>query len=655
MAAPSAKKVMIIGFDAPMTTSVLKYMKKGVLPNMSRLKKNGVWADNCLVPHPTITPPNWTTIVTGAWPGTHGITCFNVHIPGDALDRTHQGFLVDDCQAEFFWNAAAREGKSCILLNYPTTYPRAVKKGIQIAGAGLGVNEWRLPDMPFPVAYSASADLLFATEEYPLASKIELKKADGWKNLPDHRQALEADLPVEARMYKEPVKPQRWHLCVLRTKRSFDTAIVATKRDANKALATLKVGQWSPNIVHTFEVAGKRRKVVFRMKLLELSRDGKDLKLYVTPLCQMDGWATPASVCKQVEDLEGLPVPNCFYASYGQDWIDIATLSELIEMQNQWFAGAATRLMQNHPWDIFCMHAHCPDHSYHVYASYLDPQVCKDKKLVNMYQRAEQQFYESLDAMVGKILECADEDTIVLLTSDHGAVPTKGRFDEDFKALNVNEILKDAGLLVEKKGAEEAPGRPAIDWSKTRAYAQRSVYIYVNLKGRDPNGIVKPGDEYEEVVEEAIRALYNYTDPSTGMSPFALVLRKEDARMLGLRGDRVGDIVYGIHGWAPGEHGRQVPTTEYGVGSMRGLFLMSGPGVKKGVTLQRNVWLTDIVPTICYLTGLPLPRHAEGAVIYQALQDPNGPHAEVARLRKNLERLERAFESEKMLTHRYGD
>ena len=102
-------------------------MKQGVLPTFARLIKGGVWADHCLVPHPTITPPNWTTIVTGAWAGTHGITCFNVHKPGDPLTQVHQGFLAEDCHAEYIWNAAARAGKRTILINYPSTWPNSVK------------------------------------------------------------------------------------------------------------------------------------------------------------------------------------------------------------------------------------------------------------------------------------------------------------------------------------------------------------------------------------------------------------------------------------------------------------------------------------------------------------------------------------------------
>ena len=59
------------------------------------------------------------------------------------------------------------------------------------------------------------------------------------------------------------------------------------------------------------------------------------------------------------------------------------------------------------------------------------------------------------------------------------------------------------------------------------------------------------------------------------------------------------------------------------MGGLKGLFVLNGPGIKKGARLQRTVHLTDLVPTLCYLLDLPVPEHTEGAVIYQAFQDPN--------------------------------
>ena len=72
-----------------------------------------------------------------------------------------------------------------------------------------------------------------------------------------------------------------------------------------------------------------------------------------------------------------------------------------------------------------------------------------------------------------------------------------------------------------KRGADQEQGQyfANVDWSRTRAYGQRSVHVYVNTKGRDPEGIVEPGREYDAVREGVLKALHEYVDPATGLKP----------------------------------------------------------------------------------------------------------------------------------------
>ena len=645
-------RVVIIGFDAPIVPTVQKHMKAGKLPNLAKLCRRGVWGNNCLVPHPTITPPNWTTIVTGAWPGTHGITCFNVHNPGDPLDVSHQGFHSEDVQAEYFWNAAAREGKSAIVMNYPTTHGPSVRKGIRVGGAGLAINEWRDKAMHnTSEVFSACADTLFTTELTVDAEHIETRPASGWKNAPRSAVMMEAELPLPGRRAKAPLKPTTWHLLLVASKgRKIDTALVCPTKDAKTAFAKLKTGKWSPRCSAKIKTEKGTVDTIFHMRLRELSSDGSTVKLYVTPLCQTNGWAWPAGVCAELAGLPGLPIPNSFFEAFHIEWIDDEMLVDLIDMQNQWLGAAAAQLMTTKPCDIFAMHAHGPDHCYHVFINDLDPDVCKNKKNVAAYQAIELGLYRSLDRMVGTILKAAGDDALVLVTSDHGAVPTAGAHDKDFKGFNTVGLLTRAGLTAWKK--DRKTGEQVIDWSKTKAYAQRSVYIYVNVKGRDPQGIVKPS-EVDTVCDKIINTLYDYTDPKSGTKPISFALKKCDARLIGLHGDHVGDVVFALRPEVEGEHGRQAPTARFGVGDMHGIFIMAGPGVRKNAQLDRTIWLTDIVPTICYLTGLPVPAQAEGAVIYQALSEPSMPGAAEAKLREELEKLQAAKKSARHLTHSY--
>lgn len=646
-----AKRAIVIGFDAPIVKSIRKYIKEGKMPNVSKLVGEGVWAENCLVPHPTITPPNWTTIATGAWLGTHSITCFNVHKPGDPLDKIHQGFLTEDCKAEYIWNAAADAGFETILLNYPSTWPNAVKKGIQIAGAGLGVNKYRDDeDYPGPFYTTLGADLFFSTEEYPESTSLNFRAPSGWRNL-HNKNGKEAELKISLRLSKMESREPPWYLLLQDTTgKGFEQVIISREKDTKKAFATLKVGQWSEKLYQEIETDKGRKRIVFKIKLVELSSDGSKVRLYFTPLCALEGFSSPPEIAKELEMIEGLPLPNSFYSGYHFEWFDLDTLIELIQLQNLWFAEAAHHLLSSHPWTLFFMHAHCPDHSYHAFINKLEQASCKDKEVVSRHLKAEAGFYESLDRMVGRILEVIDEETVVVITSDHGAVPTRDIFESDFHHFNVEEILKNAGLLTIRK--DELTGKDTIDWSKTKAVPQRSVYIYVNLKDRDPDGIVEPKD-YEKVQNEIIKVLYDYTDPKTGKKPIAFALKKQDARIIGLYGDYIGDVVYGINPEVSGEHGRQLPTGEWGMGSMKGLFIISGPGIKKNFALKRTIWLTDIVPTLCYLMDLPVPKDTEGAVIYQAFEDHDFKRKEIETLRRNYERMRKAISAERRLTHNY--
>jgi hypothetical protein len=66
--------------------------------------------------------------------------------------------------------------------------------------------------------------------------------------------------------------------------------------------------------------------------------------------------------------------------------------------------------------------------------------------------------------------------------------------------------------------------------------------------------------------------------------------------------------------------------------------------MKKGHRMQRTCWLTDIVPTVCYLMDWPVPVHTEGAVMYQAFKDPNFKMKDVEKLRTGLERMKGALD-----------
>lgn len=629
----AAKRVVVIGLDGAIAKRVYQFAQDGSLPHVRKLIDQGVYAKNCMVPFPTITPPNWTTIATGAWPGTHGLTCFNYHKPGDPLDWTIPAFHSSMSQAEYIWHAAERVGKKSIIINYPSTWPPAIKEGIQIGGKGVGPNEWHLPG---GFVDTLADEDLFSVEDYPQAITIELSPASGWEGelaaQSKEGKDLEAELIPSFRRAAIPVKPKRWHLLVQDTAGAgYDRIVISPCKNTDQAIAVLGAGDWSPTIVDEFETEQGTRKAGFRIKLEALAPDAEDLRIYVPGFCALDGWAYPKSIADEIKSERGLPITTGGIGPLNMEWIGFDTYVEVMDLLNTWLGDAANYLLSNKPWDLFFMHVHCMDWAYHAFGSHFDQLTEPDAQVRERYLEAELALYQSLDRMIGHILEAADEETLVIIVSDHGAKATGIPF-------HVRDLLEKSGLTVYEDGDE---GERVVDWSKTKAVAQRSCYIYVNLKGRDPDGIVEPGEEYEKVRDQIIATLYDHTDPATGKKPIVWALRREDARVLGLYGENIGDVIYAVGPEFAGQHGMIPATAEYGVGSLMGLLIMFGLGIKKGEVLERTVWLTDLAPTICYLAELPLPKDAEGGIIYQALENPNLKLDQLHRLREDYQRLKK--------------
>jgi len=644
------KKAVIIGLDSAQPTRVEQYAREGFLPNIEKLIEGGVFAENCLVPYPTVTPPNWTTIVTGAWAGTHGITDFHVHRPGDPLDWVHQGFTTEDCQAEYIWESAERAGKKVIILNYPCSWPPRVKEGIVVGGAGLSPNEWRigddLPGLKAKVGFCT--EQLITTQILPLSRRVEFESAEGWENVPKYsgEEDLEGKFRLRLGSSKYQVDPITWYLLVQDSAgKGYDRVTLSPTKNFRDAFLTLSKGEWSKKVYGDIKLAdGEVKKIHFRAKLTELSDDADDFRLYLTAMgIEDDDYVYPRQMGKEIRSEEGLMAFNGGYVAYSLKLIDMDTYMEVQHFHNIWLADMATYLLRNKPWDLLTMHFHAPDWFYHAAMTDLDPLTQRDEKKREWARNAERRMYQSLDEMIGRIVEAAGKDALIMLVSDHGAVA-------DGPPFNPYDALVPAGLAVlEEKTREWDTGgvladhaKYMVNWKKTKAVPQRDLYIYVNLKGRDPDGIVEPED-YEAVQKQIIDALYNYRDPKNGQRVVSLALTKKDARILGLYSDWVGDVVYALNPEYGAQHGQQLPASELGSGDQRSIMVMYGPGFKRGYRLKRNMWLTDIVPTICHILNWPMPKDVEGAVIYQAFKDPNVIQNHVENLQRSLESMEKAL------------
>ena len=628
-------KVIVLGIDGASPTFIKHLIDKGKLPSFKRLLDEGVWAPYCLSSIPTSTPENWTTIATGAWNGTHQVMSFQVFKLPETYGRWVAGYTSKECKAEFIWDAVERAGKKTILIKYPASWPPTMKKGIQICGCHVRPCVHQIDGAHyFSTVEPRNAELELKTSKevingFPVLQGVLHFKARGiggevigeglderskLYGVPDSEEKPPRGISLSTPVCKLLPPGKKYYLRVYSSNgKGYDKALISRDIEGKDTIAELSPGQWSEWITDKFETIGGIREGTLRFRLEKLSSDGKIVGIYVTQIMDIDHYTMPESIGRELYEKIGPFITDIGWEGLGHDWrkawFSTKVFEDLANYQNEWLVKAMKYLCSTREWSLCMVQTHCIDCVNHHALAFTDPDYEAPDDLREYYIGFIERLYRSVDRMLGEIMDWMDKDTVLIVVSDHGGLP-------GYLRVNTSKVLEKAGLL---KYNEDG----TIDWSHTKAYVQNAMFINVNLKGREPYGIVSPED-YEKTRDEIIAALHSYVDERLGLHPYNLVLRKEDARYIGLYGDptyrKIGDIVFTLREPFGGTHGEQLSTAQWGINSIGSFLAMMGPNIHKGVVLKRTVWLTDITPTICYILRIPPPRDAEGAIIYQAFE-----------------------------------
>ncbi len=214
-----------------------------------------------------------------------------------------------------------------------------------------------------------------------------------------------------------------------------------------------------------------------------------------------------------------------------------------------------------------------------------------------------------------------DDGWTIIVFSDHAQICPEGEAHVIGESCGICvDPLASMGYTVMKKD-ENGNSLPEVDWSKTRAVQTRSNSIYINLKGRDPHGIVDPADKYE-LEEQIITDLYGYKDPKTGHRIVSMALHNKDAVLLGLGGPMGSDIVFFVHDDYCYDHGNGLSTAcGHNNTTLSPIFLAAGPGIKQNYRTDRYIREVDVAPTAAVLLGVDIPEQCEGAPAYQILSE----------------------------------
>lgn len=320
-------------------------------------------------------------------------------------------------------------------------------------------------------------------------------------------------------------------------------------------------------------------------------------------------------------------------------------LRDLIEMTRQ-RAEAACYLRDRYDPDCLAVAFIGPDRLQHALWHLLDsthPRYSADldAPMSNLLYG----FYAALDDAVGRLVAGTDERTTVIVLSDHG-------FQSAVWQFRVNEWLAEHGWLHWQTGRSRleraarrldrpwvrhlrkrlvkdisrhfsafAPGG-TIDWSRTKAFSSWNAQqgIRLNVQGREPQGVVAEGAEYERLCRDIQLALREASEPQTGL-PAVDQIWKRDALYEGPHSEAMPDIAFTLRpgfasspvepglwtalSWASGDH------------SLQGMFVAWGRSVRPGQVMGAD--LIDIAPTALYLQGNPVPVDMDGKVLIDAL------------------------------------
>jgi len=357
-----------------------------------------------------------------------------------------------------------------------------------------------------------------------------------------------------------------------------------------------------------------------------------------------------------------------------EDWHEKA-LSKILENLER-KAAYTYYLFQKEPWDCFMVlfgESDTVSHHFWMFHDRHSPRY--DQRKATTLGNAILTVYQKLDEIIGTLLSLSADDTCLMLLSDHGF---GGAGD---KVIYLNRWLEQNGYLCfktdkrwlynllnwsKKIALEGLPPRlqeaffrkgsgsiaskveslsrfGLINWGQTSVFSEELNYfpsLWINLKGREPGGIVAPGYPYEKLRDELIEKLSLFINPLTNEKVVKRAYKREELYQ-GDELDKAPDIILELNldqGYsysllpssAPGkERIRTLTTHEFpgakgrsmnGSHRREGMVVLQGPPILKGEEFS-GASLMDLAPTILYLLQCPIPPDMDGKVIREAFYE----------------------------------
>jgi predicted AlkP superfamily phosphohydrolase/phosphomutase len=280
---------------------------------------------------------------------------------------------------------------------------------------------------------------------------------------------------------------------------------------------------------------------------------------------------------------------------------------DIVAMTEQHFE-IAEQIWQEKKPDFMMLVEIGVDRFHHAFWRHIDPEHPRHE-VHNPWKNLGREYYELLDTRIGKLCASVDGDTIIMVVSDHGARAMHGGF-----CINDWLIAKGYLTLREPPSSPVALDHSLVDWSRTTAWAEGGYYarVFLNVQGREPNGVVVPErvrsvrDELRRELEYArndegqrvpvlVRAPEEYYQQARGFPP-DLMVYFDDLRLRAVGSVGAGRIVVEENDTGPDGCNHD----------WNGIFIMAG-GDTPARGYVEGAEIYDVTPTILGAFGVPRP------------------------------------------------
>ncbi|MCP4664627.1 MAG: twin-arginine translocation signal domain-containing protein [bacterium] len=532
------KKVIVLGLDGLDPKIVKALIDLGRAPHFKKLAEMGSFRPLATT-MPALSPVAWSSFITGLTPGGHGIADFVIRDPetylpvfsiyenrdpqltfhvGDVHLPVKGGGPVNLRRGTPFWSYLTERGIPAWISKVPTNFP--VDETATKAISGMGTPD--LTDAYGMFNYYTSDPF----EHYPNLSGGTVQYVD----VVDHTVRAELLGPVNSLVtpldtgrdpYANTTKlPFTVHL---------DPERDAVRIDIGDQSLLLQKGEFSDWVKVEFEMlpvigtaSGIARFLLkevhphFRLYVTPINIDPADQAMPVTYPAE---WG--AEIVRGIGSFwtKGLPADTKAFdyrVFSDEDYVKQAEL--ILEERMALFDYQWSRFQSG----LFFFYVSSTDQDAHMLWRNMDETHPMHKESDVRYAGYIYHLYEQMDELVGKVLPAVDDDSLLLICSDHG-------FAQFARQFHLNTWLRDQGYLTLKDGAEkkEETSIYDVDWKRTVAYGIGFNGLYLNLKGREAQGIVEPGKAAELTarLRRDLEALY---DSETGMRPVTRAYLREE-------------------------------------------------------------------------------------------------------------------------------